>query len=135
MIRRPPRSTLFPYTTLFRSRGFGRLAVERPSLCLDARRQGDDVLDRRHPQPEAVALPAIPSLREIVLAKHDVATARFHLDAAHHPLLFPALADDKTQHIAIPGHAPVQVVHGKRRGHGAEPERLGLLPLGMECGA
>src|SRR3712207_7167786 len=27
MIRRPPRSTLFPYTTLFRSRGVGR---ERP---------------------------------------------------------------------------------------------------------
>src|SRR5438552_13810298 len=24
MIRRPPRSTLFPYTTLFRSRGCGR---------------------------------------------------------------------------------------------------------------
>src|SRR5689334_25316698 len=24
MIRRPPRSTLFPYTTLFRSRGSGR---------------------------------------------------------------------------------------------------------------
>src|SRR3712207_9581471 len=26
MIRRPPRSTLFPYTTLFRSRLFGRAA-------------------------------------------------------------------------------------------------------------
>src|SRR5687768_18027840 len=26
MIRRPPRSTLFPYTTLFRSRGAGRAA-------------------------------------------------------------------------------------------------------------
>src|SRR2546430_8353034 len=26
MIRRPPRSTLFPYTTLFRSRGGGRAA-------------------------------------------------------------------------------------------------------------
>src|SRR5258708_19657272 len=25
MIRRPPRSTLFPYTTLFRSVGFGRV--------------------------------------------------------------------------------------------------------------
>src|SRR5260370_36846286 len=25
MIRRPPRSTLFPYTTLFRSAGFGQL--------------------------------------------------------------------------------------------------------------
>src|SRR5437899_5372616 len=31
MIRRPPRSTLFPYTTLFRSRVPARLAlVERP---------------------------------------------------------------------------------------------------------
>src|SRR5258708_14651525 len=28
MIRRPPRSTLFPYTTLFRSRGLDRLVVE-----------------------------------------------------------------------------------------------------------
>src|SRR3712207_8406925 len=27
MIRRPPRSTLFPYTTLFRSLGFGARAV------------------------------------------------------------------------------------------------------------
>src|SRR5690242_21622225 len=29
MIRRPPRSTLFPYTTLFRSAG-GRRACDRP---------------------------------------------------------------------------------------------------------
>src|SRR2546426_5222320 len=28
MIRRPPRSTLFPYTTLFRSEGWVRLVVE-----------------------------------------------------------------------------------------------------------
>src|SRR5256886_10110321 len=28
MIRRPPRSTLFPYTTLFRSHGVGRLHGE-----------------------------------------------------------------------------------------------------------
>src|SRR2546430_12245134 len=27
MIRRPPRSTLFPYTTLFRSRGKGQIAA------------------------------------------------------------------------------------------------------------
>src|SRR2546430_5563412 len=27
MIRRPPRSTLFPYTTLFRSQGYGVLSV------------------------------------------------------------------------------------------------------------
>src|SRR3989454_11358554 len=33
MIRRPPRSTLFPYTTLFRSHGKGLLAlVELPAV-------------------------------------------------------------------------------------------------------
>src|SRR2546430_5939274 len=41
MIRRPPRSTLFPYTTLFRSR-LGSPAPARParSLLLDSRREG-----------------------------------------------------------------------------------------------
>src|SRR6266487_7120270 len=29
MIRRPPRSTLFPYTTLFRSRRLGFVVIER----------------------------------------------------------------------------------------------------------
>src|SRR2546430_12998681 len=41
MIRRPPRSTLFPYTTLFRSRALhldGR-AVHEPDLAV-----GDDLL-------------------------------------------------------------------------------------------
>src|SRR3712207_3653521 len=34
MIRRPPRSTLFPYTTLFRSPGLGELLAADPSLDL-----------------------------------------------------------------------------------------------------
>src|SRR2546430_13609687 len=38
MIRRPPRSTLFPYTTLFRSRGGGghaaRALAHRPAVPL-----------------------------------------------------------------------------------------------------
>src|SRR3712207_8776374 len=33
MIRRPPRSTLFPYTTLFRSCGGGTGRRDRPELC------------------------------------------------------------------------------------------------------
>src|SRR3712207_5565815 len=32
MIRRPPRSTLFPYTTLFRSVSVGRMMQRRPTL-------------------------------------------------------------------------------------------------------
>src|SRR3989442_8969986 len=34
MIRRPPRSTLFPYTTLFRSRRISRVCVASFSLSL-----------------------------------------------------------------------------------------------------
>src|SRR3712207_9411840 len=39
MIRRPPRSTLFPYTTLFRSRALAQLAAhggDRRVRCLDS---------------------------------------------------------------------------------------------------
>src|SRR3712207_7150197 len=47
MIRRPPRSTLFPYTTLFRSGGGGRRCGRRlPDL------RGDDVLPRARVAPE-----------------------------------------------------------------------------------
>src|SRR2546422_9216032 len=46
MIRRPPRSTLFPYTTLFRSRG---RAGDRGG--------GGGVL-RRTPEPQAARAPA-----------------------------------------------------------------------------
>src|SRR6478672_12043555 len=41
MIRRPPRSTLFPYTTLFRST---LPQIQHPGFCLPHR---DDLLGRR----------------------------------------------------------------------------------------
>src|SRR3712207_7589417 len=51
MIRRPPRSTLFPYTTLFRSRAVARehLLREPPGVDDDVRDDRADVLgDRLH---------------------------------------------------------------------------------------
>src|SRR5260221_4157870 len=48
MIRRPPRSTLFPYTTLFRSAFLE--APQRPltrEYLLQARRVHEDIFDRR----------------------------------------------------------------------------------------
>src|SRR3712207_7003717 len=57
MIRRPPRSTLFPYTTLFRSdpraaadlrcRGRRQCAVQRPDHRQRLRDRGRDRRDRR----------------------------------------------------------------------------------------
>src|SRR3712207_9039688 len=41
MIRRPPRSTLFPYTTLFRSRVLGGIEPGAPGVAQDV-----DVVDR-----------------------------------------------------------------------------------------
>src|SRR3712207_8369725 len=43
MIRRPPRSTLFPYTTLFRS---DVVAAIGPSISFDAFEVGPEVLDQ-----------------------------------------------------------------------------------------
>src|SRR3712207_8360618 len=51
MIRRPPRSTLFPYTTLFRSDG-GRSTVhgeQRPAQGGSHAPDGAHQLHRRHP--------------------------------------------------------------------------------------
>src|SRR3712207_9476629 len=48
MIRRPPRSTLFPYTTLFRSRRDGGHAGARGPLARPARPQGGGTLCRPH---------------------------------------------------------------------------------------
>src|SRR2546421_5087429 len=56
MIRRPPRSTLFPYTTLFRSvkrTGHGHLAHEEEVIRLG-------VLPIYHPHPLALLTAALP---------------------------------------------------------------------------
>src|SRR5688572_31044034 len=49
MIRRPPRSTLFPYTTLFRSVKHPRKRDRLPQV-LDTADPGDDALDA-HAEP------------------------------------------------------------------------------------
>src|SRR5258708_16477509 len=52
MIRRPPRSTLFPYTTLFRSAavavgGGSDTVVSLPASAIQHAPYGDSVLDRK----------------------------------------------------------------------------------------
>src|SRR2546425_4617349 len=50
MIRRPPRSTLFPYTTLFRSRPHSGVApILEPAVVLP---DGDAVVLVRHRSPD-----------------------------------------------------------------------------------
>src|SRR3712207_9013147 len=61
MIRRPPRSTLFPYTTLFRSQAVGDRRPRRQGRPLDrrgARRRGRPLRRRRvrGPRPPELRL-------------------------------------------------------------------------------
>src|SRR2546426_7499057 len=63
MIRRPPRSTLFPYTTLFRSRLAGQpiIRVEREHA---AQRECEPAPGRREPAPRAQVTSANDHLQE-----------------------------------------------------------------------
>src|SRR2546429_2117422 len=54
MIRRPPRSTLFPYTTLFRSDPALPRSQSGEVLAERAREGGNGVLDGHHVRGEAV---------------------------------------------------------------------------------
>src|SRR2546423_4356304 len=54
MIRRPPRSTLFPYTTLFRSHAGGRDGLDRGHAVAFDARDLDEAADRVAGQAEVV---------------------------------------------------------------------------------
>src|SRR5256885_13239546 len=63
MIRRPPRSTLFPYTTLFRSRRFSGPAPCRPARRRPRGRERHSPLRRRAPSGTAPAASREPRAR------------------------------------------------------------------------
>src|SRR5258708_14238519 len=136
MIRRPPRSTLFPYTTLFRSRavlhddamarryqdsvvrgaGIGGLPQHHPSLRpgVGVRLRGDV---RAH---TAIRRQRLPDVAELVKGAPDVASRTLHRPRPANQVLAPrqrGVADIS----AIPG-AGTDV--GRRRGSGAKIDRI-----------
>src|SRR3712207_8125529 len=90
MIRRPPRSTLFPYTTLFRSveslRHVGVVGAERPFL------------DRQRPLEERSGLPVLAlSLEE----RREVVEGRRHFAVvgAERPFLDRQRSEEHTSEL------------------------------------
>src|SRR5690348_17803796 len=76
MIRRPPRSTLFPYTTLFRSQRVGLFHV--------VRREHDGLaerLDVAHQLPEIAARLRVEARRRLVEEQQDRKSTR--LNSSH----------------------------------------------------
>src|SRR3712207_9145014 len=73
MIRRPPRSTLFPYTTLFRSLRRGLVPLRRRDIRLDLRGHR---ARSREPRPlGSPAQPADAPLHEAWLVPHPATHA------------------------------------------------------------
>src|SRR2546430_10186882 len=101
MIRRPPRSTLFPYTTLFRSRLDGgrpqELGARRPALCAATPKQRSEehtselqsqsnlvcrlLLEKKKTNSNAypVCAPPLPLDHIILEYLHYYVTCDFHL--------------------------------------------------------
>src|SRR2546427_8852080 len=70
MIRRPPRSTLFPYTTLFRSPHLDRMVgLVEPHAC-----DLDPVIEQRPGRAERALAPSL--LQELMAADQHDATRR-----------------------------------------------------------
>src|SRR3712207_7357446 len=67
MIRRPPRSTLFPYTTLFRSRDVqvGRVGARQPPVARDVADEAlVPVADEQRVVQELVEAPVGPEVEQ-----------------------------------------------------------------------
>src|SRR2546430_16793269 len=112
MIRRPPRSTLFPYTTLFRSARTRRRGRREPgiagALVLDEKRRGEDVAGARRvrlhrgPRPHLVAVAVDEEQRAVAIGGKD--TQRGVLEPFDHGGLLGA--DGPTPHEERPDPGP-----------------------------
>src|ERR1017187_4994784 len=87
MMRRPPRSTLFPYTTLFRSAG----DLHRNSHSFHPRRDGGDRRSEEH--TSELQSPMYLVCRLLLEKKNQTADRR---SATHASLSFPAHATTST---------------------------------------
>src|SRR5260370_4816302 len=75
MIRRPPRSTLFPYTTLFRSRAHVASALERGAMACLVEAQGVEAFGF---SGEHIA--ALPGLKAATRSEEHTSELQSHLN-------------------------------------------------------
>src|SRR5690554_7137358 len=74
MIRRPPRSTLFPYTTLFRSTPdnlYRFLPIIAVDLCRQGRCYSQTAQENHHPAHILLGLQALDNLRRFLGANRS----------------------------------------------------------------
>src|SRR2546430_9259435 len=102
MIRRPPRSTLFPYTTLFRSNGIR--TVERGGTL----GQDLDALDGRYRNGRYVRECPLIATGSLALAIHERQRDRksTRLNSSHSQISYAVFCLKKKKRCNGPLHAP-----------------------------
>src|SRR2546426_12351361 len=105
MIRRPPRSTLFPYTTLFRSQGSAAVRAQMLELPEEVGAVAAPHLDPAH-------LAVAHHLEDQAIAGLVTPEAHVEVAAARH-----VLRVDRDDQVALPQAAPSARAVGHHAGH------------------
>src|SRR5690242_20781322 len=101
MIRRPPRSTLFPYTTLFRSQALHAALAGRPKAAiLEQTRAVPETL------PQPIPAPAVPPVPGQTASRSEEHTSELQ---SHVNLVCRLLLEKKNR-----GGACARAGHGRR---------------------
>src|ERR1044071_5300575 len=86
MIRRPPRSTLFPYTTLFRSRSRGGGSTASSSTASGGCRDGERAADWARSEEHTSELQSRVDISYAVFFLNDTATTEIYPLSLHDAL-------------------------------------------------
>ena len=128
MIRRPPRSTLFPYTTLFRSYAAGTMhTMDKETAITEARQRFKD----RHCRPDSCSVPPLNPQRtnfnsELIVSPHRFAIPFREITAYN----YTEEVDKRTKNVHLLG--PVSVCLSEQK---EKPRSYaGLFQRGHERG-
>src|SRR3712207_8826302 len=97
MIRRPPRSTLFPYTTLFRSERDADDQVPDRPVAVAARPRGV----RRYDAPDSGPLLRWVYAEHLVRARESLDRKSTRLNSSHANISYAVFCLKKKKHITI----------------------------------
>src|SRR5256885_8809390 len=98
MIRRPPRSTLFPYTTLFRSRHF--CGIEPDAHAVIARAEHHHLADPVHPRQRVIDMERrVVGQEQVVVARIDRKSTR--LNSSHLVISYAVFCLNKNEALLV----------------------------------